>query len=192
MLIVALPVFLEAEYVLALWLKQYPPHTVNFVRLVLILTMIDILSNTLITLANATGKIRNYQLGVGLMLLMNFPLSYMCLYLGCPPESTLLVAIGVAVACMILRLVFLRKMAQLSMVTFIKNVCVKVVMVAVAASIVPMFLHSILSAGWERLIVVGGFSMISCLLVIFYLGCNPSERQLILSKLTDFKQRIRR
>lgn len=192
MLIVALPVFLEAEYVLALWLKQYPPHTVNFVRLVLILTMVDILSNTLITLANATGKIRNYQLGVGVMLLMNFPLSYLCLYLGCPPESTLLVAIGVAVACMILRLAFLRVMAQLSMVTFIKNVCVKVVMVAMVASILPMFLHSILSSGWERLIVVGGFSVISCLLVIFYLGCNRSERQLILSKVTDFKQRIRR
>ena len=192
MLIVALPVFLEAEYVLALWLKQYPPHTVNFVRLVLILTMVDILSNTLITLANATGKIRNYQLGVGLMLLMNFPLSYLCLYLGCPPESTLLVAIGVAVACMILRLAFLRKMVQLSIVTFIKNVCAKVVMVAMVASIVPMFLHSILSLGWERLIVVGGFSVISCLLVVFYLGCNRSERQLILSKVADFKQRIRR
>ena len=192
MLIVALPVFLEAEYVLALWLKQYPPHTVNFVRLVLILTMVDILSNTLITLANATGKIRNYQLGVGLVLLMNFPLSYLCLYLGCPPESTLLVAIGVAVACMILRLAFLRKMAQLSMVTFIKNVCAKVLIVAMVASIVPVFLHSILSSGWERLIVVGGFSVISCLLVIFYLGCSHSERQLILSKVIDFKQRIRR
>lgn len=192
MLIVALPVFLEAEYILALWLKQYPPHTVNFVRLVLILTMVDILSNTLITLANATGKIRNYQLGVGVMLLMNFPLSYLCLYLGCPPESTLLVAIGVAVACMILRLAFLRKMAHLSMATFIKNVCIKVVMVAMVASIVPMFLHGILSSGWERLIVVGGFSVISCLLVIFYLGCNRSEQLLILSKLADFKQRIRR
>ena len=192
MLIIALPVFLEAEFVLTLWLKQYPPHTVNFIRLVLILTMVDILSNTLITLANATGKIRNYQLGVGLMLLMNFPLSYLCLYLGCPPESAFFVAIGVALACMVLRLAFLRKMAKLSMTAYFKNVCVKVLMVAVVASIVPMFLHCSLTLGWERLIVVGGISVISCLLVIFYLGCNRRERLQILSKAACFKQRIRR
>ena len=79
LLLFALPMLFETEFVLTLWLKHYPEHTVNFVRLILIVTMCDILSNTLINLQVATGKIRNYQLTVGGMLLMNFPLSYICL-----------------------------------------------------------------------------------------------------------------
>ena len=59
MLVFILPVILEAEFVLALWLGEYPSYTVTFVRLVLIASIIDALSNTLITLQNATGRIRN-------------------------------------------------------------------------------------------------------------------------------------
>lgn len=84
MFILALPVLLETDFILNLWLKQYPDHTVNFVRLVLLLSLSDILSNTLITLQNANGNIRNYQIAVGGMLMMNFPLSYCCLKAGFP------------------------------------------------------------------------------------------------------------
>ena len=62
LLLFTLPMLFETEFILTLWLKDYPEHTVNFVRLALLITMCDILSNTLINLQLATGKIRNYQL----------------------------------------------------------------------------------------------------------------------------------
>ena len=124
LLLFALPMLFEAEFVLTLWLKHYPEHTVNFVRLILIVTMCDILSNTLINLKSATGNIRNYQIVVGGMLLMNFPLSYFCLKLGCPPESTLVIALLVAVLCLFLRLFFLRKVAGFSIKRYLYKVCV--------------------------------------------------------------------
>lgn len=104
--ILAMPILFETEFVLTLWLKQYPEHTVNFVRFVLLLTLCDTLSNTLITLQCATGKIRNYQIVVGGMLLMNFPLSYICLKMNMQPESIYIVALFVSVVCLILRLWF--------------------------------------------------------------------------------------
>ena len=190
MFMIALPIFLEVEYVLALWLKQYPDHTVNFVRLVLILALVDILSNTLINLQAATGKIRNYQLAVGGLLLMNFPLSYLCLYLDYSPESTYVVAIFIAIGCLFLRLVFLRKMAQLSMRSFLKNVCAKVLFVAIVASALPTLLHCHISYGWERLLVVGSVSILTSVLVIYYIGCSKGERQFVVSKLMALKQKV--
>lgn len=192
MFVIALPMFLEADYVLTLWLNKYPTHTINFVRLVLLLTMIDILSNTLITIANATGKIRNYQLAVGGMLLMNFPLSYLCLYLGYPPEATLIVAIGVALSCLVLRLCFLRKMARLSMSSFLRNVCAKILVVVVIASIIPTMLHYHISYGWERFVLVSIVSVVNSVSIIYYLGCTKSERELILSQIAVFKQKLLR
>ena len=80
---IAVPIFLETDYILTLWLKQYPEATVNFVRLVLLLSLTEILSNTLITLQLATGEIKAYQLVVGGVLLLNLPISYSCLHI--PP-----------------------------------------------------------------------------------------------------------
>lgn len=188
--IIALPVFLETEYILTLWLGQYPEHTINFLRLVLILSMIDVLSSTLINLQAATGQIRNYQIVVGGVLLLNFPLSYICLYFGCPPESTYIVAIFVALACLLLRLAFLRKMAQLSMRSFFNNVCLRIVKVVLLAIIIPILLHYYLQYGLIRFFIVGISCVISSVIVIYYVGCSLTERQFILSKAITIKDKF--
>jgi O-antigen/teichoic acid export membrane protein len=186
----ALPLFLEAEFVLTLWLKQYPPHTINFVRLILLLSMIDILSNTLINLQTATGRIRNYQLVVGGVLLLNFPFSYICLYIGFPPESTLVVAIIIAICCMILRLIFLRRMAKLPVGQFIHEVIFRILTVAFLSSIIPCLLHMYLSYGWQRFLLVGAISVLCCVINILYVGCTKNERTFILQKVVQLKQKI--
>ena len=187
---IAVPIFLETDYILTLWLKQYPDATVNFVRLILLLSLTEILSNTLITLQLATGEIKTYQLAVGGVLLLNLPISYICLRLGFAPESTLIVAIFLSLVCMVIRLTFLRKTAKLSIYSYFKNVCTKVLVVAVVATILPTAFHIIMPAGWGRLLVFLMLSLISSILSIYYLGCSLSERQFIMSKIRSFKTRV--
>lgn len=190
MFLFTLPLCLETEFVLTLWLKQYPEHTVNFVRLVLVLSLSDILSHTLITLLVSTGKIRNYQLVVGGVLLLNFPLSYLALELGFAPESTMVVAIFISVCCMVLRLLFLRKMVGLSMRAFLKNVYLNVITVALLSCIVPFAVHHTMAVGWERFLVVCSVSAVCSAIAILFVGCSRSERLFILSKIPLFKSRV--
>lgn len=190
MFMFALPIFLEADFVLTIWLKQYPEHTVSFVRLILALSLCDIISNTLITLQSATGKIRNYQLAVGGILLLNFPLSYICLRTGCPPEAVLIVAIFVSILCMILRLLFLRHTVELSMRRFVSNVCGRVTVVVIVSSILPIVIHSNMDYGWLRLIVVGITSILSSGVMILLLGCTAGERNFIFKKVLTLKTRF--
>lgn len=190
LLILTLPILFETEFVLTLWLKQYPEHTISFVRLTLLLTMSDILSNTLIVLQNATGKIRNYQIVVGGVLMLNFPLSYLCLAIGMPPEATYVVALAVSFACMMLRLVFLRKMAGLSMRRFLTNVYANIWMVSVIAALLPTLVYVALPEGWLRF---GSLTMV-CLLCsmcsVYRLGCNPAERSFIRDRAVVLRHRI--
>lgn len=190
LLVLALPILLETDFVLTLWLKQYPDHTVNFVRLVMILSMCNILSNTLINLQVATGKIRNYQLAVGGVLMLNFPLSYICLKLGFPPESTLGVAVFISLCCLILRLYFLRYIVELSMKRYLKNVCLNVFTVSLIALIVPVLVYSQLSEGWLRFIVVSITCVLSSMIVIYRIGCTVTERQFILNRIVELKNRL--
>lgn len=192
MLMFILPVILETEFILTLWLKEYPLYTVIFVRLVLIASIIDVLSHTLITLQHATGHIRNYQLAVGGMLMMNFPLSYLCLKLGFSPVSVYMVAIGVSLACLVLRLAFLEHMVEkFSSLRFVRKVCVNVVIVTLLAMILPCLLHSILSYGWLRFIAVVIVCLLTSGLSIFFVGCTEGERQFLFTKLFALKAKLK-
>lgn len=182
LLVFALPVLFETEFVLTLWLKNYPEHTVNFVRLVLLVTMCDILSNTLINLQLATGKLRNYQLAVGGMYLMNFPLSYLCLKLEYPPESVLIVALIVAVCCLFLRLVFLRKMVGLPVRRYLYKVCGNVLLVSVSALLLPLFVTLEMPDGFLRFFAVSILSVVCTLSSIYWIGCTAHERNFLREK----------
>lgn len=190
LLFFAIPILLETEFVLTVWLKQYPDHSLNFVRLVLTLSLIDSLSNTLITLQNATGKIRNYQLVVGSILLLNFPLSYVSLKVGLAPESTYVVAISVAICCMVARLTFVRKSAMLPMKGFLKNVVLNVIVVTACAIIIPFVVHIIMPYGWERFLVVGFTSVTATTAAILLVGCNKNERSFIFEKAMSIKEKF--
>ena len=189
-LVISMPIMLETDFVLTIWLGQYPMHVVNFVRLVLLLSLSEVLSNTLITLQLATGNIRNYQIVVGGTLLLNFPLSYICLKIGLPPESTYIVAIFVSIICMLLRLYFLKGMAGLSPYNYLKNVVLRVLLVLVISFPIPCMLHHIMGPGWIRFITVSLVSMICSLLSILYVGCYKDERYFLMGKFLIILRKI--
>lgn len=190
LLFFTLPMLFEADFVLTLWLGHYPEHTVNFVRLILIVTMCDILSNTLINLQVATGKIRNYQLAVGGMLLMNFPLSYLCLRMGCSPESTVVVALVVAALCLLLRLLFLRKMVGLSMRRYLHKVCGNVLCVTLAAAVLPGLLYLQMTDGVMRFLLMCVLTVLCSTTAIYFIGCSRNERDFIKSRIVLFRQKF--
>ena len=189
LMFIAIPIILETDFILKIWLNEYPAHSLHFVRLVLILSLIDIISNTLITLQNATGQIRNYQLVVGSILLLNFPFSYLCLMSGLEPESTYIVAIAVATICMMARLWFVRKTAALSLKGFMRNVVLNVLIVNAFAIVLPFIIHIIMHDGAVRFVIVGITSVVTSGASILFIGCDKKERDFIMKKIFSIKKK---
>lgn len=174
----SIPVLFEVETVLQIWLGQVPEHTVLFARLVIVLSLSDVISNFLITAQLATGNIRNYQIVVGGILLLNFPISYVLLKMGFFPEITIVVAIVISQVCLFARLWFLRSMIKLPARTFLKKVYLNVLFVTVISSLPPALCFFLMPSGWLRLIVLCCVSVISSGLSIYIIGCSKSERNL--------------
>lgn len=80
--LLSLPILVNTHYILTLWLKIVPEHAVLFVQLILIFALSESISQPLITAMLATGKIRNYQIIVGGLQMMNLPVSYILLQIG--------------------------------------------------------------------------------------------------------------
>lgn len=190
--LLSLPIVIETNRILSIWLVEVPDHTVNFVRLVLIFAMIETLSGTLITTMLATGKIKNYQIIVGGLQLMNFPVSYFLLKIGLFPEITVVVAIFFSVCCLMARLLMLRNMIGLDVVSFTRQVLLNVFFVGLVSSIFPIVVYLNLSDGWMRFMYVVTLSLLSSSLVIFFIGCNKGERVFVLEKIMFILNKFRR
>lgn len=183
LLLLSLPVIVNARYILTLWLGVVPEHTVSFVQLVLIFAMSESLANPLITAMLATGNIRNYQLLVGGLQMLNLPFAYLFLWWGYPPESVFVIAIVVSVCCEIARLYMLRGMINLSIGSFLRNVYFNVILVTLIAVVIPIGLSTVLSNDLLGFLVNCTSCVLCAGLSILYIGFTGKERKMILSKL---------
>ena len=182
LLILALPIISNTHFILQLWLGQVPKHTVLFVQLVLFFTMSESLANPLINAMLATGKIKKFQIIVGGLNLVNLPLSYICLRLGCIPESVVIIAIIISMICEMARVIMLRNMIHFPARSFLKKVYFNVIFVTITASILPLYLHFILEENIYTFTLISVVSFSCTLLSILYIGCSSEERVMVFSK----------
>lgn len=185
LLLLSLPVIINADYILVLWLKTVPDHTGYFLVLVLIFAMSEAVSNPLVTAMLATGKIRNYQLVVGGLQMLNLPISYMLLKYGFIPEVVFIVAICLSQCCLFARLYMLRRMIGLSAREYIKKVYLNVWMVALVSSILPCIFSLYMDKSFITFILSCIVSIITTGLSVSYVGCNNAERHFILVSLRN-------
>lgn len=192
LMLLSLPVIVNTHYILGLWLKLVPEHAVLFVRLTLLFAMSESISSPLITAMLATGKIRSYQIVVGGLQMLNLPISYIFLRLGCMPESVLFVAIFISQCCLFARLYMLRGMIGLSSVKYLRQVYFRVLMVMVASAIVPILLLKNINESFLSFVVISAVSMLTTSISVFYIGCSKEERSFILAKASVLYAKIRR
>lgn len=167
MLFLSLPIILNADYVLSLWLGIVPEYAITFVCLILVLAMVDILSNSLITTILATGKVRTYQIVVSSIQFLNIPISYVFLWLGYSPASVIIVAIVLSNIALFVRLYMISKYIPIRIIAFIKSVYINVIVVALLSSIFPCLLKLYTNNGFTGFVFTSLCSMCCTIFMVF-------------------------
>ena len=178
MFFMGLPVMLNAHFILHLWLGIVPEHSETLVKLIIMFSLSETISTPLVTAKLATGRIRNYQIVVGSVQLLSLPLAYVVLKCGAPIESIYISYLVTSVGCLVARVLMLRgDIPFFSVRKFVFDVFFNVWLVAFFSALLPYFIHTLFDEGWIHLFVTGLASVLSCLLVMFYLGLKKIERQ---------------
>lgn len=174
---ISLPVILEADTILNVWLAEVPPHTINFLRIVLFTTIINAMAGPFTISAQANGNIKLYQMVVGGILLLSLPLSYIGLKIFHQPEIVYIVDLIIVLTSQIARLYFMRWMVGLSIRIYMKKVVLPVIAVTVISMIVPLLIYNNMSKGSIlSFFSVCAISMTSIALTIYFVGINKNER----------------
>ncbi len=87
LLLISLPVILETPVLLKLWLNVVPDYSVPFLRILLVIVIIDSMARPFMNAAAATGDVKKYQSIIGGILLSIVPIAYLVLRLGGDPTS---------------------------------------------------------------------------------------------------------
>lgn len=178
LLLVVLPVLFNTPFLVDLWLTDIPPQTVLFIRLVLVYLVVESVSYTMITAMLATGNIRNYQLLVGGLQLLNLPLAWLFLHYGAPAASIYWVAIGVALCCLAARLYMLRRMIGLPVGRFLLEVLMNLFLVAGSALLIPMLLLGLLDLStWSGFLIHASVTFLWTAAMIAFVGLDREERR---------------
>ena len=178
LLLIALPIFFNAEYLLGVWLKDVPAHASDFVRLFLIFALSESLSNPMITAMLATGNIRDYQIVVGGLQLLNVPVSYVFLRFGAAPEVTVVVAIVISQICLFARLIMLHKATGFPVWKFLDEVWGTALFKVLCGSLVlPIFIDVVKPDGVAGFLLSAGLCVLWSGFVIWILGLTVDERQ---------------
>jgi len=176
------PVIVNADYLMHLWLKEVPEYAVIFCRLSFVLVLIESFSNTLMTAQNATGNVRNYQIVVGGISLLNVPVCYLCLRVGMEPYGVLFVAIILECVCLAARLRMIT-VEQFDSIKYVKQVVLKCLVVALISAVVPLTLYFLVPENLCTFLV----NCVLCLLCegisIMLIGCSKEERIYIFDKI---------
>lgn len=179
----SLPIILETDIILSIWLKDVPEHTVAFVRLILIIVTIDSIGGPLYCAQQATGKIRNFQLITGILMLMILPVSYIALKFGAEAEAVYIVYISILSIVQLISIFLINRMIKMPLIGFLKEVGLKIMFVVVTSIILPLTAYHYFPNGTTAFFIVCITCVMSTVISIYFLGLSQKERSLVNSKI---------
>lgn len=179
-LLISLPLIIEAPYIIQLWLGQLPDYVVPFMRLILVITAVDAMANPLMTTAHATGKIALYQSLVGTMTILNVPISYLFLYLGYGPVIVFEISLVIAVINLFLRLWIVKRLVNFPVFGYIRKVFFNCLLVTALSLIAPVIVYKLVADDLTGVLIVCSLAVLSTIVATYYVGLDKNERLFVM------------
>lgn len=176
--LLAFPVINAIDGILSFWLTEVPEYTASFIRLILVVSLLESFTFAIGTALQATGKIKAYQVIVGLTILANLPLAWICLRQGLQPTSVLVVSVIIAAITLLERIVLLKwhipgfSVKRYSGRVLLRAITVAIVSVAAYAAVYRIF------RCWDlHWIIIVLLSVVIAAVAEYLCGLTHDERQ---------------
>ena len=119
--IISIPIIIEIDYIMKLWLVDVPQYTTNFCRILLIVNIIGAINNVFNTSIHACGNIKKLSILNGTIILLNLPMMYILFrYTSCTPSVAYITQLGISIITLYVAMTIAkRNIPQLSIKNFV-------------------------------------------------------------------------
>lgn len=179
MLFFAIPLIVNMDFILGLWLGTPPDHANSFTILILIFSTIGALGGPLWVSIQATGDVKNYNIIVSSILLLNLPVTYILFYNNLQPESMLVARIVICIIETLWAIWYANRKVNLSILMYMRDVVLPILLVTIVSAGVTFSLGLLFGDGWSKLFITGACGTLALIASIYLLGINQSERAVV-------------
>jgi O-antigen/teichoic acid export membrane protein len=172
----ALPLVLEMDYVLQLWLREPPPGAAGLCRLLLVAILIDRLTGGYMLGIQARGRIAGYQATVGGALLLSLPLAWGFFRIGFSENGLALAFILTTVLATLGRVFWMHRLFAEPPRIWLLRVLTPCMAVSVAAGGAGMLPVLLLPASWIRVIATTAASLLAAGSVLWLAALTANEK----------------
>ncbi len=163
-LVFAVPLMVEIDWVLKTWLNDPPQYAAVFCSSMLIMLLFDKLSVGYMLAANAYGKrIVVYEITNGIILVSAIPISYFLFKYGLPPYWLPLILCATMLLYAVARVNFCRWQLNVSVRKWLESVVIPVCILSFLAIVLGIFVSRQVSPSFLRVCLV---SLLTGLLII--------------------------
>lgn len=192
MIFLMLPFLIDIEYILKLWLGNYPELAPVFLRIILVQSLIQTLSGPPVTVTHASGMIKMPNLTSGIILLLFLPITYIALKLGASPVMVFIINVIPWFFECYFDTYYAQKYTGFSQKRFYKEVYVRVFLVLIVSFLSVYLLNSLLCfTGFLNFAKNVFLSIIIVSLFVYTLGLRKDERIVLSRKINSILLKIR-
>lgn len=184
MLLVSVPVVLEVDFLLGIWLKEVPQYTAIFAVLMLVGALIDYIDYPVQSAISASGNIKWFQIVVGSIQMLGLPISYFLLKFGPhQPQSVFYIAIAMSCLALTAKLYFGWKLVGIDPWRFALKAILPVLFVMVLSVAAGYVVKATMDQGWLRLVLVTVACTMSLVISVLSFGMTSKERGTVLKRI---------
>ena len=182
LLIISLPITVNANYIFNLWLVKVPSYAVEFSVLMLIAQLVAAISSPLWMTAHAIGTIRNYQIAISVISLMILPLAWLLLLFNYNPQWILLCNIFINAGIFVYRIIYLKHKLNLPVKKYTVEVVQRCSLVTLLSLPVPLICTYLSVTSMINIVL----TTMTCGFIIYNIGLDIETKR----KIADMTYRI--
>ena len=180
--LIVIPLILNIDTVLELWLYEVPEYTAGFLIITLVSSLFYSMSKTSSIAIQATGDIKSFQIGVAIIMLSELPLTWYFLFCQMPPYVSLMPMIITNLIGLFYRFIILKRhIPSYSWKYFTKEIVLKCSVLMSFSFAVSYFINFFLNDNVYGLIISSITSIIISVGIIYFFGLSIYEKTMILS-----------
>ncbi|MBT9898735.1 polysaccharide biosynthesis protein [Bacteroides thetaiotaomicron] len=192
LLLLSLPLMVEMNFILSMWLKVVPEYAVSFCICTLLFNFFATMSAVVVTVAHAIGKIKRPSVINGTLYLLVIPVSYLAFRNGLSPISSYIFNVLAVVLGMLSNVWTVHKyIPAFSFKRYFLTVFIRCLFVLLLNLTLLLWLkNNLVEEGFLRLVLLIMTSIISVCLNGFYILFDYSTRLTIIQYVKNYAKRF--
>lgn len=180
LLFMAVPVCMEIDYILQIWLgENVPEYTSIFIILVIATTFINNLNAPISFVVHAIGKMKKYQITTSTIELCILPVAYIILKTGGAPWVVFVVALVFVVFGQIASLKILKELEDYSIKFYLLDVILPLFIVSTGSIVASFIVFQVFPKGFFSLCIVTTVSTLVIIILSYLFVLNSSEKCIV-------------